>query len=299
MSEWLDKKLYGWKPLSHLATIRSKSSRQETPLSKTELFQDINKLIALNENVLLIKYDPDVLNSSNVKIASNLDFFYDYGVYEFPQSSMIRSYPLRVLYSYKVGKTITLNGTKGPILEMMRQLYYRNFKASEKIKESDQINSWVKLHLVDYFYFFFDNVNGPLGRFELVSTFDEIVNRIHSFYFHRSKVKKDASILDIKPLTVIERQFISLLKDYINKYEVILERHKSYYLLREQPIIFQNSIFHADILFYFTDDVFGQIEFKNEILLYMNDNKLCFQNTSTLDHDDDVNVIPLAITSYS
>lgn len=163
----------------------------------------LEELVELNNGLTITKYDPEII-SKHAFISSALSgVFPDFDLYQFDESALYRTYPIRVIHSKKYGKTFELDGTNAPLYEFMEFI---------KPKIAD-ISTWLKDEAVKYVMLFFDNVRGKHGRFSLIDlTLDPILqikNRVNNF--HRLKLgwrsKKESTSVMVLQHTEFKNEF--------------------------------------------------------------------------------------------
>jgi len=240
----------------------------------------IKEYIALNGSIQLIPFDEQTIKENPPSVAKNLSGLFDgYKIYQFNKISQYRQYPLRIVYSPEKGRLYEVKGENHPIYRLMGQLY-------AGFKDESALDNWIDQELYTYLLFFFDNVSGRHGRFELldlrnhlkqVSALDQIIDRVNSYYT-KNPSKREQVELDH------EEQFLEKFKiAYSDVHTQLIKNALSLFfknkycsnpeqmhdgtdriLSRDNFMIFLSSLFLGDILFSKKEDDFGMVEMTNE-----------------------------------
>jgi hypothetical protein len=251
---------YGWEPV-------------EKGFFSTEDF------IALNSNTQLIKYDPKVIELHPPLIAASLSrLFPDFSIIQFPQASMYRPFPLRVIYSKSHGKIFELKSATTPFFELMR--YLKNIGSVSE--------SWVDKKLYDYIVLVMDNSRGRHGRFEMldfkrtqVPVHDQFINRINN---HFALAEASGTNTAEEVMNNYHKRFKGILKNELPMPTLLDTLRKAIHEFFDdqqlKPVgttndtksisdvftVFKNSLFKSDFLFSTAHDTFGELRLRNEVL---------------------------------
>ncbi|RYE43776.1 MAG: hypothetical protein EOP48_22780 [Sphingobacteriales bacterium] len=227
---------------------------------------DLESWLALNANLNLIKFDPkftEFYESERIQIG-------DYKLYQMINWSGIRNNSYRFLADIKEDKVILLYDSNEKIYELFKT---EHAKYPETPLLSDTLSpdpGTGSLHIWDYTKFFFNNIVGRHGRFEIVENLDEVRNRINNFY----KLNPEQNEQDHSHRENWENALIKFFDTYNEKYSTDInisfredeqgsEVIESY-TISEVPLIFKNALFKCTVNISVSEDNYGVIELSNE-----------------------------------
>ncbi len=267
---------------SHFYDWKVASAEDGYPFTKQEY-------IAFNKGIQFIKYDPDVINANPPLISKSfVDVFPGIKYFQFPRISKYRPFPLRILYSKKLGNFHELKGTNKPIYEVMRYLQFQDAFSTKGIYDEEKAKQWALTSLMKYFVFFFDNVVGKHGRFELIncqstrtSPVDQLIDRINTFYKiqQNPEDKKNAVLNEYMNIyaslgihfdeSILKLRLIEAAKAFMDKtvaeFTPPINTEMSW-KLSNFPMIFKASLFTASAICNLNEgEQFGLVSLDDEI----------------------------------
>ncbi|RXK86087.1 hypothetical protein [Filimonas effusa] len=241
--------------------------------------------VSINGDVQQLRVNPTIAKHHMFR-ASNLKLFTGpdgngFHLYQCDSPSEVRkNIPLRFFYSKEYGKAFELNGSNTPIYELWN--FIRNNPAVKKSilgAEGEWISN--EKNIPDCIRLFFDNVRGKHGRFEiihwyqsdkLVSSYSLFSNRIKKYYEINNDKEWDSQTSAENETNQVFHEYLS---HYFNQldsqaYAIKLtsedsdKQQGSFAIWKECHMVFQNSIFTADVSLNIEENNFGSISLSNE-----------------------------------
>lgn len=209
-----------------------------------DTFYGTEDFITMNNSIGLIKVDPQSLKtrvstrftfgSPNLEGNDNLQGHYK--LYERLNPSPIRHKSERYLYNKLTKSMFGLDDTNKGIYSMWENLT-QNLKEDPGILTTENVFDYVK--------FFFNNVAGRHGRFEIVETYDDVKNRISNFYLLNDGVLKERDVNEDEINIPKFKTAILNLFDAYDKPHIIRENNK--FMIDNVYMVFKRSLFRATV----------------------------------------------------
>lgn len=245
---------------------------------------DLNFWLKLNSELTLSKIDPRFA----LLYKSERLSFGEYSFFELRNLSPIRSNSIRFLANVKAGKALSMDISNVPIYSMWSNITDGNRLEYLTTDRHNTKNNRISIHVWDYVKFFFNNVAGRHGRFELVESLNDIKNRVNNFHLLTGSTSEVSPVQQSQWLEALSVICHEGSKEIEN--EIVLEYSKnedaaggidslavteytstllSAVEIKNVLMIFKNSLFKASVKVHVMPENYGQIELGKQELGYL------------------------------